>query len=59
MHTTQSYAIHLHLLIIIIRLITRNQEIAPSPLSNAFINVIDRHFAYLLSCDETPLASII
>jgi DNA-binding transcriptional LysR family regulator len=38
--------------------IARNQEMAPSPLSNAFISVIEKHFAYRLS-RETPLASII
>jgi DNA-binding transcriptional LysR family regulator len=38
--------------------ITRNQEMALSPLSNAFISVIEKHFTYLLS-RKTPLTSVI
>jgi len=38
--------------------IARNQEMALSPLSNAFLSVIEKHFAYLLH-RESPLASII
>jgi DNA-binding transcriptional LysR family regulator len=38
--------------------ITRNQEMALSPLSNAFIGVIEKHFTYLLS-RKTPLTSVI
>ncbi len=38
--------------------IARNQEIAFSPLSNAFLSVIEKHFGHLLS-DETSLASVI
>ena len=36
--------------------IARNQEMALSPLANAFLSVIKKHFAFFLS-RETPLAS--
>ena len=38
--------------------IARNQEMVLSPLSNAFIGLIEKHFGYLLS-NENSLVSVI
>ena len=37
--------------------IARNREMALSPLSNAFLSVIEKHFGYLLSHGNSPFAS--